>query len=401
MPTNRTVVPGTPSDPAVETTPNDYQLNIIGGFTDGFHFYPIIVNDNVAVIYPHNNMLDYSKSYYVTIDKSVFLNKKFKGITKKDNWVFTTKEEPHLSSTIHVNADGTADFCTVQGALDAIPDFCTKQTVISVAEGDYEELVYARNKTNVIIQGAGIQNTKVHYANNEVFNPHPLKVKTNEWEGGFPSRRAAFMLDNCADIIVRDICIATDLKGQAEGLLLNGERIDLRRVHIIGDGDALQANGTIYMEDCKIDGGWDAILGRGSVFAYHCDFKNGGGPFSWVRNRKGVHGDVFVECTFASPDGTMIDYGRTPKNGKYTYPHAEIVVIDCLVRNLNPKGWYSIGEPTTNMLEYNTRDLDTKQPVDVSMRSPYSRQLDKVADAALLQCYRNPAFVLKGWNPNK
>ena len=36
----------------------------------------------------------------------------------------------------------------------------------------------------------------VFYANNEVFNPHPSNISTNEWPGTFPSRRAAFMGDN-------------------------------------------------------------------------------------------------------------------------------------------------------------------------------------------------------------
>ena len=49
--------------------------------------------------------------------------------------------------------------------------------------------------------------------------------------GTFPSRRAAFMLDNCSDILLEDLTIATDLHGQAEGLLLNGERIALYSVH--------------------------------------------------------------------------------------------------------------------------------------------------------------------------
>lgn len=81
-------------------------------------------------------------------------------------------------------------------------------------------------------------------------------------------------------------------------MLINGERIALYRVHIIGSGDALQANGTIYMESCELDGGGDTILGRGSLFAYKSNFRNGGGPFSWVRNTAGNHGNVFVECTF-------------------------------------------------------------------------------------------------------
>lgn len=398
MPTNRSTRPGTPSGEA-ETTPPDYQLNIIGGFTDGFHFHPVITDANSATVALHNNMLDYGRSYTVTIDKPALESKGFKGINLKDNWTFTTKEAPVAGDTIRVNADGSGDFATVQGALDFIPDFNPEPTVILVGEGDYEEIVYARNKTNVIIKGAGMDKTRVHYANNEVFNPHPMTVKTNEYPGSFPSRRAAFMLDNCHDIQIQDICIATDLVGQAEGLLLNGERIALYGVHIIGSGDALQANGTIYMEDCELDGGGDTILGRGSLFARKCNFRNDGGPFSWVRNTQGNHGDVFVECTFSCPDGRQCDYGRTKTNHGSSYPHAEFVVINCKTRNLIPEGWSSIGEPTAKMLEYNTIDAETGQPADVSNRHPYSRQLNAETDAAAIKCYSTPAFVLKGWHP--
>ncbi len=400
MQTNRTVTPGTPSGEA-EPTPRDYQLNIIGGFTDGFHFRPVNIKGSTASITLHNNMLDYGHSYTVTVDKSVFDSKGFKGITTRDGWTFSTKATPANSDTIRVSADGTADFATVQGALDHIPDFSPTTTVVLVGEGDYEELVYTRNKTNVIIKGAGMDKTKVHYANNEVFNPHPMTVKTNEYPGTFPSRRAPFMLDNCHDIQIQNICIATDLVGQAEGLLLNGERIALYGVHIIGSGDALQANGTIYMEDCELDGGGDTILGRGSLFARKCNFRNDGGPFSWVRNTQGNHGDVFVECSFSCPDGRQCDYGRTKTNHGIGYPHAEFVLINCTTRNLIPQGWSSIGEPTAKMLEYNTTDALTGLPADVSRRHPYSRQLDAKADAGAIKCYSNPAFVLKGWHPAK
>ena len=260
------------------------------------------------------------------------------------------------SDTLIVDVAGKGDFNTVQGALDFIPDFNEQQTVILVNPGDYEELVYTRNKWHVKIKGAGMADTKVHYANNEVFNPHPLTVKTNEWPGTFPSRRAAFMLDNCKDIVIEDMTIATDLKGQAEGLLINGERIALYRVHIIGSGDALQANGTIYMESCELDGGGDTILGRGSLFAYKSNFRNGGGPFSWVRNTAGNHGNVFVECTFSTEDGKQADYGRTKSNHGSAYPDAEFVLIDCKVKNIIPEGWSSIGAKTAKMYEYNTCD---------------------------------------------
>lgn len=394
IPTNRNTVPGTPSGTA-EPTPRDMQLTIIGGFTDGFRFHPVLVRGRNAVIYPHNNVLEYGRRYRVCIDDEVFGQ-------PIPAWTFRTRRNgPADPFNLLVDQNGKGDFCTVQGALDAVPDALEQRTTITVAPGDYEELVYARCKNNITIKGAGKDVTRVHYANNEVFNPHPLTVKNNEKEGAFPYRRAAFALDHCNDVIIQDITIATDLKGQAEGLLINGERVALYDVHIIGDGDALQANGSIYLEGCEIDGGLDAILGRGSVFLYRCALRNTGGPFTWVRNFKPAHGDVFVECSFESTGERPIDYGRTQTNHGSAYPDAETVVISCRVRNFLPEGWYSIGEPSATMLEFNTIDMDSGLPADVSARHPYSRQLDAVADSSLIRLYSTPSFVLKGWEPER
>lgn len=395
IPTNKTVKPGTPSGGA-EPTPPEYQLNIIGGFTDAFHFYPIIVKDKVATIYLHNNMLEYGKEYSVSIDSDVFEN--FGGI---EDWTFTTKDTAPSSTTLYVNTDGTADFCTVQGALDAIPDFSPAHYYVNVAEGDYEELVYTRNKKNLHIKGAGMDKTKVHYANCEVFNPHPLTLKTNELPGTYPSRRAAFMLDNCQDITMEDICVATDMQGQAEGLLVNGERIALIKVHIIGSGDAMQGNGTINMEHCEMDGGGDTFLGRGAIFLYRCNLRNDGGPFTWVRNTEGHHGDVFVECTFSTFNGRKVDFGRSPSNKGKTYPFAEQVLINCKTSECIPEGWSAIGEPTTFFAEFNTCDLHTGKPVDTSKRHQHAHQLNAKKDKKLIKQYSDPAYVLNGWNPRK
>ena len=392
VPTNRNTVPGTPSGTA-EPTPPEYQLTIIGGFTDAFHFHPVLVRGTSAVIYPHNNVLEYGHKYRVTMDEGIFP-------AKPRKWTFTTKDAaPSLADTLVVDASGAGDFSTLQGALDLIPDFSKKPVVIRVMPGDYEEIVYVRNKAHVTILGSGADVTRVHYANNEVFNPHPLTVKTNERAGTFPQRRAAVAFDHCNDLVLKDITFATDLTGQAEGLFLCGDRIALYGVHIIGDGDALQANGTVYLEGCAIDGGGDTILGRGSLFAYRSAFRNRGGPFTWVRNFKPAHGDVFVECTFESTTDIPADYGRSLLNHGSTYPDAEMVLLDCRVRNLHPLGWSALGEPTVNMLEYNTLDMDTGQPVDVSGRHKYARQLSLPRDAGLIADYRDPRFVLNGWKP--
>ncbi|MCQ4902101.1 carbohydrate esterase, partial [Phocaeicola vulgatus] len=66
MPTNQLNRPGTPAGTA-EPTPPVFHLTIIGGLTDAFHFYPVIVRDTIATIYLHNKMLEYRHTYYVTI----------------------------------------------------------------------------------------------------------------------------------------------------------------------------------------------------------------------------------------------------------------------------------------------------------------------------------------------
>lgn len=392
MATNKDTVPGTPSGGAAPET-EKYQLTIIGGFTDGFHFHPIIVHGNTATIYPHNNLLEYGHKYYVTMDEGVLVCGDFAGISK-GQWKFATKKNgPADPANLTVDCNGNGDFNTLQGALDFVPDFADYTTNIKVAEGDYEEIVYSRNKKNLHITGAGMDKTRIHYENDEVFNPHPLNIKTNEKRGTFPSRRAANSFDNCSDIVLEDITFETCPKGQAEGLLICGERVALYRVHIIGGGDALQSNGTVYMEDCILDGGLDSILGRGSLFAYHCKIRNTGSAVTWVRNFAPDHGDIFVECHFESTTQRPLDFGRSRN-----YPDAELVLINCTTRNVNPAGWSQM-EKTAHAWEFNTRDADTGELVDFSKRNPVSRRLDAVKDAEIIANYQDPAFILKGWNP--
>src|SRR5215471_6576515 len=191
IPTNANTKPGTPSAGA-EPPPANYQLTIIGGFTDGFHFYPIIVSGNTATIQLHHNLLEYGKTYYVLVDSGVLkvAVDGFKGITDKQSWRFTTRPKGPRpdADRISVSADGQGDFDTVQGAIDFVPDHSRKRITIVVRRGLYQEIVYFRNKDNVTFLGDDRDQTTVRYANNEVFNPHPDNIRTNEWPGTFPSR---------------------------------------------------------------------------------------------------------------------------------------------------------------------------------------------------------------------
>ena len=402
--TNTNTQAGTPSGMALPTS-NEYQLTIIGGFSDAFHFYPVTIDSNKASIHLHHNLLEYGKTYYVEIDSNVFVlpNSKFEGMKGSNSWKFSTKAQaPALNSErLVVSADGSGDFNTIQGALDWIPDNNATPVTIEIKNGIYEEIVYFRLKNNVTIVGESREGVVIQYANNEVFNPHPVNVKTNELRGTFPSRRAVFAADNCLNIQLANLTIRNKTKGQAEGLLLNGERNMVCNVTIIGSGDALQTNGSAYFSNCLIVGDGDTVLGRGPAFFSNCHLQSYG-AFMWIRNTDDNHGNVFVNCTFETLGGGETEIARTPTNKGKNYPFSEAVLINCKLSGISPKGWGPIGGETNNIRywEHNSSNLTDGQPVDASQRHEASRQLTLPNDSALIADYQNPAFVLNGWTPD-
>jgi pectin methylesterase-like acyl-CoA thioesterase len=345
-------------------------------------------------------LLAYGKSYYVEIDAQVLAvdDHEFTGIAK-DGWRFTTKpaaKAPRANARqLTVSADGTGDFNTVQGALDFVPDHGKQRVTINVRNGLYEEIVYARNKDNVTLLGESQDKTIVRYANNEVFNPHPANIRTNPEPGTFPSRRAAVAIDNCNDIHLVNLTLQTTAFGQAEGLLITGDRNILAHVTVIGSGDALQANGRI-MVDSTIDGAGDTILGRGTLFCERCTIKSRS-VMMWPRNHEGVHGNIFKDSTFIAQAPASL--ARSPRNESFTYPFAEVVLLNATLTNIAPEGWSDADKGgNVRFWEFQSRNADGSL-VDVSRRVPWSRQLDKVKDAKLIADYSRPEFVLAGWTP--
>ena len=76
-----------------------------------------------------------------------------------------------------------------------------------------------------------------------------------------------------------------------------GERNIISHMTVVGSGDALQVNGSVYITDSLIVGDGDTILGRGPAFFNRCELQSGG-VFMWIRNTSANHGNVFLNCTF-------------------------------------------------------------------------------------------------------
>jgi hypothetical protein len=405
----------TTTTPAVRVTPADlhnYQLDAIGGL-ENFHFYPVIVHGNVTTIYPHHHVLRYGRRYIVQIDAGVLHRAEggFAGFTTNQAWTFRTKKTapPADAARVVVAADGSADFSTVQGAVDFVSDHPLHRVAVLIKNGTYEEIVFFHNKSNLTIRGEDRAKVQVGYANNSAFNPP---------QAG-PNRRCAFSVYDSSDIELEDFSVSNSAYGQAEGLLIFGERNIVSHMNIKGSGDAINLRGSVYLTESRIIGDGDTILGVGPAFFDHCEIQSIG-PFMWIRNTEANHGNVFVDCAFtarerpaapqqatASPNAmpemralTSPVFARLPNNHGLNYPYAEAVLIDCRLKGIAPEGWGPIETDTAHLhlWEFNSTDLDG-WPMDTTQRAAASKLLTLPQDAETIANYSKPAFVLGGWVP--
>ena len=401
-----------------------FQTTTVAGHS--FHFFPIIVHDNVATIYPHHNKLQYGKTYIVKIDPSVLeqAGRPFPGITGDDTWTFTTKSAPPPkdSARIVVAADGSGDFNTLQGAIDFLPEAPTKQITIFIKNGDYEEIVVMNKKSNVVIRGEDREKVRVGYPNNSFFN--------------IGKTRNAFTIEKCTKLQLSSFTVTNYFVGQAEAMRVGGTRIILDHMTLNGSGDAFTTDpGTsIYFVDSKLTGHGDTILGYGAVF-FHRSEVHSIGPFSWTRTAHGNHGNIFVNSsliaiqtplpwsvTERNPKGQtpMSTFARLTKNCKgvdmsemdeatiektrCNFPYAEMVLINTKTSGISPRGWGEVqpkeefSHKNIHFWEYNTMNADGS-PVDYSKRSDkIGERLKMPENATTIADYSNPEFVL-GWKP--
>jgi len=170
---------GTSGVAALTTNTTSTKVNVIGGLHTGsnqvrvVNYVPILISGNTAIIVPHNNKLAYGTAYYVTIDNGLLTgtigSTAFAGITSPTDWSFTTKTA--LPATLNVAADDSADFATVQGAIDSFPPGSTART-INIAPGVYQEMLFLRSKNNVTLSGSnnGV-GTVIQFDSCDGFNP--------------------------------------------------------------------------------------------------------------------------------------------------------------------------------------------------------------------------------------
>jgi hypothetical protein len=240
---------------------------LIGTNGTPYNYLPIIITGTVATIFPRAGVLAYGQSYYVTIESGVFTDTggvAFAGVADAATFRFSTRPAgPAAGSTaLTVAADGSGDFCTVQGAIDFIPRNNTARTVITVKAGTYREIVYIGSaKPFITLRGEDRERSVISYANNANFNS---------------GNNRTMVASDANDFVLETITLrnATPKGGsQAEAIRGNGQRVVFDRVTLSSFQDTLLWNGALFVTDSLIEGDVDFMWGGGACFFQRCELR--------------------------------------------------------------------------------------------------------------------------------
>jgi len=399
----------------------------IGGL-DHYRYSTFLLSGRDIWFFPRPGALAYGRSYYVTVDDGAVRHAGvgIAGLDRPNAWSFSTRAAPPASGTprITVAADGTGDFCTVQGALDFVPEGNTAPTTIFIRKGTYREIIFFTDKHNITILGEDRRETVVAYANNAKFNPSggnpfagpkPDPSAENPRRSGSIYRRGMFLAHRVSDFTLANLTLRnlTPSGGsQAEALIVNGTlsaRTIIKDIDCYSFQDTVQLNGQAYVTGCFFEGDVDFMWGTGPAFFENCTARSvrSGAYFTQVRNPGGNHGFVFHRCTFEGAPGVTGNFFSRIE--PHRFPHSEVVLLDCVLGPaVGSVGWQLQAPPAgtapgsasdLHFWEFGSR-TPVGTPVDVAQRLSASRQMVLPADASLVGNYSNPTFVLGGdWNP--
>jgi pectin methylesterase-like acyl-CoA thioesterase len=350
---------------------------------------PIFVEGSDVVLPLLSTALGYGKQYYVTVEAGAIqpASGTF-SITDPQGWRFSTWGAAPTGSKLSVALDGTGQFCSWQGAFDAVPAKNTAAVTIEIKSGRYHGLVNVNGKQNITVRGQDRKQTILSGVNNDKLNAGTLA-------------RALFGADSTNGLVLENLTIQnlTPQGGmQAEAVRLQScDQCVVRKADIISLQDTLLWSGVIYAEDCYIAGNVDWIWGTGSVYFNRCEIKNLGrsGYIVQSRNGAGQYGYVFVDSKITTDAGiTGTTLARIDVSA---YPDSHVAYINCtLGSHISRAGWTVTGGSAPGSLrfwEYQSKDASGAL-IDVSGRVG-GKQIS--ADQAAQM--RDPKVVLGGWQP--
>ena len=269
---------------------------------------------------------------------------------------------------IIVDATGSGDFKTIQGAINSLPDSSPTPRTIYIRKGVYKEKIYVE-KPNIIFEGEDRENTIII-----------ASIARDEWRCGHTDDwGVATMNVGANDITLRNLtvtnnygfdftertiwCAADTTVNKEKKIRKDGHQMALRTMNMATrlkainchfrayGGDTVSPweinNGMWYFKNCIMEGGVDFYCPRGWAWAENCEFISHTGPAAiWHDGSGSVDSKtVLVNCKFKGYDGFLL--------GRY-HREAQFYLIDCeFAKNMKDAPIYRV--QTTNVINWGER----------------------------------------------
>ena len=311
---------------------------------------PVYVDGNTAIVYLKTKALAYGQTYYVTVDAGAIRppgGGTF-AITGATAWRFTTAPAaPASLGALTVALDGSGQFCTIQGATDALPANNSAAARITIANGRYHEIVHVSKKSNLTLHGESRAATIIEGTNNNT-----------QQEGNNPgtANRALLSFDGTNGLVIENLTIhnLTPQNGsQAEALRMQTcDKCIVRDADILSLQDTLLWSGRIYAENCLIAGNVDYIWGTGVAYFNKCEIRTVGrsGVIVQARNGTGAYGYVFVDCKLTADAASTNN--MLARIDVSVYPGSHVAYVNCQMNKVAAAGWTITGGNATSSLRF-------------------------------------------------
>lgn len=293
---------------------------------------------------------------------------------------------------ITVAKDGSADFKTVQEAINAVPDFSDGLTKIYIKNGVYKEkLILPASKQNVKFVGESVEKTVLTY------DDYASKKNSQGKDIGTSGSSSFFIYGNGFGAENITFENSSGPVGQAVALWVASDQCSFVNCRMLGFQDTLYTYGTNsrqYYKKCYIEGTVDFIFGSATAIFDDCEiFCKTGGYITAASTPDSVqYGYVFKDCKISGSAAENTFYLGRPWR-----PYAKVVYIKCTMANLiRPEGWNNWGkesnEKTAYYAEYASKGIGARS----AERVAWSHQLSR-AEAEVYSLER----VFRGWMPGK
>jgi pectin methylesterase-like acyl-CoA thioesterase len=370
-----------------------------GGHTNMFgtkslRYEPIRIEGSNVTVQLHARVLESgtNTTFSIVLDSGLFTSNKGEASASvaKGQWQFTTRAPLAKGRfRLEVAPDSRGDFCTLQGAVDYIPEDNYTPFEIFIRNGKYDSVAYlgpGRNRLRLV--GEDRAKTILAGRNNDRLNPGRMM--------------RPFVSVDSDDVTVENLTLqnTTPYRGsQAEALRMAGQRCVIRNCNFYSFQDTLLLNGRIYIANCYVEGDVDFIWGHGVIFFEDCELKAmHDGYYVTSRNPADQFGFVFSKCKLTAAPGVKKNW--LARIGTDRFPGSAVAFLNCQMgEHIPPAGWQVTGNDQAGLrfYEFQSATLDG-QPLDVSQRHPASRQIS-AAEAAELSDPNQVLAARDTWKP--